>query len=304
MKFFIIFGIALVASSLANGFALKGSNARISVQSQETLSSSNLDVQQEEQPTPYQFSYDTHSEGSQSTRSESGDATGKVIGQYAIKGADGISRIVSYTADSEGFRANITTNEPGTESQNPSFIVLHSSQLPAAEISRNLQTEADLAQQEEQPLEEAVELPQPQPAKSVSAPPRKSSGPAKSAARRPAQQAAPRQSSQSAQVSVPVKSRRPAQQQSQQISNPSKRPAAASPSKGQAIRSRGPSKSVAAPTTTTTQRPRQVQAAQPSKRIQLQPAPQLQEEQSEDAQLTLAADQTEESAEDDSQESF
>lgn len=98
-----------VAGSLANGLALKGSNARLSVQSQqqEALSPASLELQQqqEEQPTPYQFSYDTQSEGSQSTRSESGDATGKVIGQYAIKGADGISRIVSYTADSEGWCA-------------------------------------------------------------------------------------------------------------------------------------------------------------------------------------------------------
>ena len=138
---------------------------------------------------------------------------------------------------SKGFRANITTNEPGTESQNPSFIVLQSSQLPAAEISRQLQTEADLAQQEEQPLEEAAELaslPQQQPVKSapVSAPPRKSSAPAKTIARRPAQQQqAPRQSLQSAQVSLPAKGRRPAQQ-SQAISAPSKRPVAASPAKG------------------------------------------------------------------------
>lgn len=194
-------------------------------------------------------------------------------------------------------RANITTNEPGTESQNPSFIVLQSSQLPAAEISRQLQTEEDLAagQQQEQPQEPA-ELPAPQPAKTVAAPPRKSvAQPAKS--RRPPQQ-------QAAQVSVPVKSRRPAQtQQPIAAPQPAKRPIAA-PAKG-AIRSRGPSKSIAAPTTTTTtQRPRPVAA--PAKRplqIQQQPAPQLQEE--ELAQLSQSADQGEEAAdEESSQEGF
>ena len=52
-----------------------------------------------------QFSYEAQSEeNTGSSRSETADGTGKVFGQYAIKGADGISRIVSYTADSEGFR--------------------------------------------------------------------------------------------------------------------------------------------------------------------------------------------------------
>lgn len=197
-------------------------------------------------------------------------------------------------------RANITTNEPGTESQNPSFIVLQSSQLPAAEISRQLQTEEDLAagQQQEQPLEPA-ELPAPQPAKSIAAPPRKSvAQPVKS--RRPPQPPAPQQPQQ---VLVPVKARRPAQtQQPIAAPQPAKRLVAA-PAKG-AIRSRAPSKSIAAPTTTTTtQRPRPVAAPAKRPQQQIQQQPQLQEE--ETAQLSQSADQGEDAAdEESSQEGF
>ena len=91
---------------LVSGLAIKGnSNAspRLSLQQtqqQESLSQVNsADLQQqEEQPMPYQFSYDTQSDTFSSSRSETADGTGKVFGQYAIKGADGISRVVSYTA--------------------------------------------------------------------------------------------------------------------------------------------------------------------------------------------------------------
>jgi len=282
MKLFTIVGLALVACSVANGLALKGNAPRLAVQSQQQQQEDLTQQEEISAPSPYQFSYDTQTDGSSSGRTESGDANGKVIGQYSIKGADGIQRIVSYTADSEGFRANISTNEPGTESQNPSFIVLQSSQLPAAEISKQLQAEVD-AQQEEQPLEEA-ELPA-APAKTVAAP-------------RKAPASAPRKSKPAAQVSVPVKSKRPAQ-----IAAPAKkpvsRPVARQPAPAKApaaTRSRGPSKS---PATTTTQRPRQVAAA-PSKKLPQLPAA---EEPSEDAQLSLSADQ-EESAEDDAVEGF
>lgn len=65
---------------LANGLALKGNAPRLSVQSQESLSPSLADSQQEELPSPYSFSYDTHSDVGSTSRSESGDGSGKVIG--------------------------------------------------------------------------------------------------------------------------------------------------------------------------------------------------------------------------------
>lgn len=46
-------------------------------------------------------------------------------------GADGVSRIVTYIADAGGYRASISTNEPGTESQSPASVNFDSSQPPA-----------------------------------------------------------------------------------------------------------------------------------------------------------------------------
>ncbi|GFY72678.1 cuticle protein 16.8 [Trichonephila inaurata madagascariensis] len=40
---------------------------------------------------------------------------------------NGIERVVEYVADEHGYRADIKTNEPGTESQNPANVVLHAS---------------------------------------------------------------------------------------------------------------------------------------------------------------------------------
>ncbi|GFY75894.1 cuticle protein 16.8 [Trichonephila inaurata madagascariensis] len=48
---------------------------------------------------------------------------------YEEKYADlnGIERVVEYVADEHGYRADIKTNEPGTESQNPANVLLHAS---------------------------------------------------------------------------------------------------------------------------------------------------------------------------------
>ncbi|GFY76981.1 cuticle protein 10.9, partial [Trichonephila inaurata madagascariensis] len=41
----------------------------------------------------------------------------------------GIERVVEYVADEHGYRAEIKTNEPGTESQNPADVVLHANPI-------------------------------------------------------------------------------------------------------------------------------------------------------------------------------
>lgn len=87
------------------------------------------------QGTPYSFGYEHSGEHQSSSRSESSDGK-KVTGHYTLQGADGIHRIVHYVADFDGFRASIQTNEPGTESHNPSGVLFQSNQLPAAELSR------------------------------------------------------------------------------------------------------------------------------------------------------------------------
>ncbi|GFS32770.1 cuticle protein 16.8 [Trichonephila inaurata madagascariensis] len=79
------------------------------------------------QPIPYQYGYDIagdHGEFKQ-TRQEHGDGHGNVQGSYGYVDAHGINRQVDYVADAHGFRAQVKTNEPGTESQNPADVELH-----------------------------------------------------------------------------------------------------------------------------------------------------------------------------------
>lgn len=61
------------------------------------------------------------------TRHESGDGSGRVTGEYSIQTADGRQRTVRYTADELGYRAEIVTNEIGTESKSPANVYLQSS---------------------------------------------------------------------------------------------------------------------------------------------------------------------------------
>lgn len=84
---------------------------------------------------PYAFDYSI--EGS--SRRESGDVNGVVRGQYTLQGADGSSRIVDYVADANGFRAQVNTNEAGTESKGAAGVQVKSSQPEAQDISLRLE---------------------------------------------------------------------------------------------------------------------------------------------------------------------
>ncbi|XP_064488321.1 cuticle protein 16.8-like [Ornithodoros turicata] len=78
---------------------------------------------------PYSFSYAATDpqDGSSHSRSETSDVTGRVVGFYTIRTADGRSRRVNYVADERGFRAEVVTNEPGTTSHNPANVIFRSS---------------------------------------------------------------------------------------------------------------------------------------------------------------------------------
>ena len=77
-------------------------------------------------PQPYDFGYETNDDyGTVTFRKESGDGHGRVQGSYGYKDLHGIERVVQYVADEHGYRAEVKTNEPGTESEQPADVVLH-----------------------------------------------------------------------------------------------------------------------------------------------------------------------------------
>lgn len=69
----------------------------------------------DETPKPYSFAFEATDDqtGANSKREESSDGR-TTRGSYSYIDADGVFRVVEYTADENGFNANIRTNEPGT----------------------------------------------------------------------------------------------------------------------------------------------------------------------------------------------
>ncbi|OQR71988.1 cuticle protein 10.9-like [Tropilaelaps mercedesae] len=80
-------------------------------------------------PTPYEYAYSSEDiEGTHSAQ-QSGDGNGRVQGSYTMTLADGRTRTVTYVADENGYRAEVTTNELGTESKNPADVIINSSAI-------------------------------------------------------------------------------------------------------------------------------------------------------------------------------
>jgi len=94
-----------------------------------------LESAEAEPIAPYSFGYVADATDGRSSRQETSDGSGVVRGSYELSSADGIKRIVNYIADKDGFRAQVQTNEPGTESKSPAFVQFDSSQPPAEEIA-------------------------------------------------------------------------------------------------------------------------------------------------------------------------
>lgn len=84
-------------------------------------------------PQPYQFDYQARDEqGNVHYRNEQGDSSGAVRGSYGYTDTQGLYRVVEYVADAGGFRANVRTNEPGTDGkENPADVNLVAEQPPA-----------------------------------------------------------------------------------------------------------------------------------------------------------------------------
>lgn len=73
----------------------------------------------------YSFGYDEAGATGGSFRQEKSDALGNRVGSYGLTGADGRVRIVNYVADANGYRANVQTNEPGTESRDTAGVAMN-----------------------------------------------------------------------------------------------------------------------------------------------------------------------------------
>ncbi|GIY28165.1 hypothetical protein CDAR_208111, partial [Caerostris darwini] len=88
---------------------------------------------QNEAPKPYKFDYNAADEqGNSHYRTEEGDASGTVRGTYGYTDNQGLYRVVEYVADAGGFRANVRTNEPGTDGkESPADVQLTVEQPPA-----------------------------------------------------------------------------------------------------------------------------------------------------------------------------
>lgn len=80
----------------------------------------------------YSFGYDESGATGGSFRHEKSDALGNRVGSYGLRGADGRIRIVNYVADANGYRANVQTNEPGTESRDTASVAVNKAALEVA----------------------------------------------------------------------------------------------------------------------------------------------------------------------------
>jgi hypothetical protein len=65
----------------------------------------------------YAFGYDENHSTGGTFRRESSDAWGNKVGSYGLRDADGRVRVVNYVADGHGFRAAVSSNEPGVAPQ-------------------------------------------------------------------------------------------------------------------------------------------------------------------------------------------
>ena len=97
---------------------------------------------EEGEPRPYSFSYEAVDDqtGANSKREESSDGR-TVRGSYSYIDPDGVFRVVEYTADENGFNANVRTNEPGTaaapgDQPNPANTVWAVEPPPADVVAR------------------------------------------------------------------------------------------------------------------------------------------------------------------------
>ncbi|XP_015930114.3 cuticle protein 10.9-like [Parasteatoda tepidariorum] len=89
---------------------------------------------------PYQFGFELEDGfGMSQYRSESSDGSGAVKGSYGYMDPFGVYRKVEYTADDNGYRAVIRSNEPGTANQNVADALFIVEPPPEGVVNQDLQ---------------------------------------------------------------------------------------------------------------------------------------------------------------------
>ncbi|GBM85843.1 hypothetical protein AVEN_37490-1 [Araneus ventricosus] len=85
------------------------------------------------EPRPYSTSFQApDGQGGLSFRTEQGDGSGNVKGNYGYKDAQGLYRMVEYSAGRDGYTATINTNEPGVDGkENPADVIMNVGKTPA-----------------------------------------------------------------------------------------------------------------------------------------------------------------------------
>ena len=78
---------------------------------------------------PYEYGYQLDDTNGSHGHVEKRDESGRVEGEYSINLGDGRVRVVKYVADENGYRADVTTDELGTEYNNPKDVYIGSTAI-------------------------------------------------------------------------------------------------------------------------------------------------------------------------------
>ncbi|KAF8771157.1 cuticle protein 10.9-like [Argiope bruennichi] len=98
------------------------------------------------QPRPYQYGYAfADGLGMSQHKNEVADGTGAVKGAYGYQDPLGVYRNVEYTADKDGYKAVIRSNEPGTSNHAAADAVYIVELPPAAAIAQGLRAAVPVA---------------------------------------------------------------------------------------------------------------------------------------------------------------
>ncbi|KAF8770901.1 cuticle protein 10.9-like [Argiope bruennichi] len=96
-------------------------------------------VEAPQPPQPYNFGYESVDlVGTKQHRNEFSDATGAVKGSYGFTDPHGMYRRVEYTADADGYRATVHSNEPGMTSKNVADAAYFIEAPPPAVVAQGL----------------------------------------------------------------------------------------------------------------------------------------------------------------------